>query len=654
MMVKLSTILDQIDGGTMLLPEFQRGYVWNRDQVRGLMRSLYRGYPVGALLVWETETNPGAVRGVPEVGGGTKQLLLDGQQRVTSLYGVTRGRPPAFFQGDAKAFTGLYFNVKDEVFEFYAPAKMKGDPLWIDVTGLFKAGLAPHIEALNADDAYKPHFADYLSRLTKLADLNNRQFHTERITGSRMTINEVVDVFNRVNSGGTKLSKGDLALAKICADWPEARQVLRGHLASWHKGGYSFGLDWLLRNTTAVATGKSQFSSLEPVTPAEFERAVKETAKYVGTFLDAVGARLGLDHDRVFMGRYAVPVVSKLLHGQGGSFTDSAQKDRVLFWYVQSAIWGRFAGSTESVLAQDYEALESGGVEGLIRQLERWRGGNLTVAPHDFQGLGLGSRFYPLLYLLTRVTSAKDLGTGNALKTQLLGHNTSLQVHHLFPKALLYQAMEHGYTRSEVNSVANFCFLTQDTNLRIGMRSPEQYLAEAEKANPGVLASQWIPDDPSLWKIDRYRDFLAARRILLAEAANSFLAELRGGAAELVEALEPLGLVRDEDQDREEMLTTCFAELQDLGCAEPKRDVDIFDPVDGALLCVAEAAWPWGLQVGKGEPIILELDPEEGNLERLAELGYHAFTSTGSLLTEVRRRNDVEAGELEDVEVLAG
>ena len=67
-MAKLSTILDQIDAGSMLLPEFQRGYVWNRDQVRGLMRSLYHGYPVGALLVWETEGNGQAVRGGTDDG----------------------------------------------------------------------------------------------------------------------------------------------------------------------------------------------------------------------------------------------------------------------------------------------------------------------------------------------------------------------------------------------------------------------------------------------------------------------------------------------------------------------------------------------------------------------------------------------------------
>ena len=105
-MTKLGAILDQIDTGTMLLPEFQRGYVWNRDQVRGLMRSLYRGYPVGALLVWEAEAEAASVRGF-NPAAGVKQLLLDGQQRVTSLYGIVRGRPPEFFEGDLGAFTSL-------------------------------------------------------------------------------------------------------------------------------------------------------------------------------------------------------------------------------------------------------------------------------------------------------------------------------------------------------------------------------------------------------------------------------------------------------------------------------------------------------------------------------------------------------------------
>ena len=95
-MAKLGAILDQIDAGTMLLPEFQRGYVWNRDQVRGLMRSLYLGYPVGSLLVWETEVDPEAVRGVTanvsvSVPHVVAVLLIEGV--VTNFF---EGRTPKY------------------------------------------------------------------------------------------------------------------------------------------------------------------------------------------------------------------------------------------------------------------------------------------------------------------------------------------------------------------------------------------------------------------------------------------------------------------------------------------------------------------------------------------------------------------------------
>ena len=97
--MKISTILDHIDSGHMALPEFQRGYVWNRDQVRGLFDSLYRRHPVGGLLVWATEAQTAAHRGDGALAAGVVKLLLDGQQRMTSLYGVVRGRAPKFFDG---------------------------------------------------------------------------------------------------------------------------------------------------------------------------------------------------------------------------------------------------------------------------------------------------------------------------------------------------------------------------------------------------------------------------------------------------------------------------------------------------------------------------------------------------------------------------
>ena len=104
--MKISTILDHIDSGHMALPEFQRGYVWNRDQVRGLFDSLYRRHPIGGLLVWATESRTAAHRGDGPLAAGVVKLLLDGQQRITSLYGVVRGKSPKFLTATRRPSQG--------------------------------------------------------------------------------------------------------------------------------------------------------------------------------------------------------------------------------------------------------------------------------------------------------------------------------------------------------------------------------------------------------------------------------------------------------------------------------------------------------------------------------------------------------------------
>src|SRR5258705_5437721 len=121
--------------------------------------------------------------------------------------------------------------------------------------------------------------------------------------------------------------------------------------------------------------------------------------------------------------------------------------------------------------------------------------------------------------MLTRAGRAQDWGTGIELSAHLLGHLSRLQVHHVFPKAMLYK---HGYKKSEVNAIANFTFLTQETNLRVSDRDPAVYLEEFVARFPGAVESHWIPTDRTLWRVGNYPAFLTARPQLLAKAANQF------------------------------------------------------------------------------------------------------------------------------------
>jgi len=634
--MKLSNIIDLVDSGDIALPEFQRGYVWNRDQVRSLMQSLYRGYPVGSLLTWHTKLDPDHMRGAGSSADGYVKLLLDGQQRVTSLYGIMRGRPPGFFDGNAATFTGLYFHIDDEVFEFYSPSKMDGDPRWIDVTALMQQGLGPFLPALASMDGLTvDQTTTYVNRLNAITQIAAVDFHVDEVTGEDKTIDVVVDIFNRVNSGGTKLSKGDLALARICAAWPEARDEMKDALAGWQQAGFTFKLDWLLRVTNGVATGEALFSALAGVPVAQFRDSLRESVGLVGTLLDSVAARLGLDHDRVLAGRYAFPVMARYLHQQGGRFPSQRDKDRLLYWYVHAFLWGRFVGSSETVLNQDLKAMDAGGVDGLIEQLERSRGG-LTVRASDFLGYGVGARFYPLLYLLTRVHEARDFCTNQPLKAYLLGRNSSLEMHHIFPKAQLYR---HGYPRAQVNAVANFCFLTKGCNITISAADPAAYFRQVEDRCPGALASQWIPMDESLWSLDRYPEFLAARRELLAAAANRFLDGLRTGALETA-ALQGSRTVQVDVETDAALaeVDALISWLRGEGFALPDRDLEIVDPQTKETIAVAEAAWMDGLQEGLGEPVVLDLELDEDVDARLAALGIRAFPTPASLREFVERR----------------
>ena len=115
---------------------------------------------------------------------------------------------------------------------------------------------------LSAQQALAAKVGEYVGRLSRLLGVTDVDLHVEEVTGADKTLDVVVDIFNQVNSGGTKLSKGDLALAKICADWPEAHDTMKAKLKEWAKADYHFNLDWLLRSVNTTLTGEAKFQFL--------------------------------------------------------------------------------------------------------------------------------------------------------------------------------------------------------------------------------------------------------------------------------------------------------------------------------------------------------------------------------------------------------
>lgn len=243
--------------------------------------------------------------------------------------------------------------------------------------------------------------------------------------------------------------------------------------------------------------------------------------------------------------------------------------------------------------------------------------------------------------MLTRVWKAKDWDNGVELSSFLLGNLSSLQMHHIFPKKLLY---EYGYPRSEVNAIANFTFLTQETNLRVSTRDPAEYLEEFVAKTPGTVESHWIPMDRNLWKVENYPSFLAARRELLAKAANDFLNSLLAGAVpevpvttsilERVEASIPDGV---EGEEEERLLKETNEWVTQQGLPEGEYMYELSDPVTGVPLAVLDLAWPNGLQEGYSQPVALLIDEVREVEEIVNRAGYLYFTDLDAFRAYVLR-----------------
>ena len=655
--MKVDAILTNVKLGKIALPRFQRGYVWKRRQVREFFDSLYRKHPVGGLLTWLTTDDDGA----------TTELLLDGQQRVTSLYGVIKGRAPAFFSGDDRAFGKLQFHVGRERFEFFQPIKMKDDPFWFDVTEVMKAGdgglpgLLERKLGAPGDQIDATRYIEINFRLLRLLSVTDRDLHIEQITDEGKDIDTVVDIFNRLNSAGTTLSSGDLALARIAAKWPDVRRDMGRQVEKWRQHGFHFTLDWLLRCVNAVAKGEAAFQHLHDTPGEEVKDGLQRTVRHVDTVLNQISLRLGLDHNRVLFGRFSIPIMIRHLAVRPSGMMSTDEWSRLLYWFLQAGIRGRFSGTTETKIKQDLGVVDgtADGIERLLADIgTKW--GRRRVTASDFDAWSLGARLYPALYWLTRVGGAKNFCDGTDLKAGLLGKGAQLEVHHLFPKAVLYDAE---YTKPQVNALANFCFLGAACNKWIGAACPaepskfvrgrhdsdrrriglEGYFGFVEERNPGVLESQWIPMDKELWRVENYPAFLDARRDLLADAANGHLTALYAAHAESMEPVHgprpiPVSVpapshISSEDEDRilEELQAWMFVR----GLPPGQFRYELRDDATQQAEAIVDLAWPTGLPEARGRPVALLLNESAETYRTVNQAGFDCYTTVESIKQHV-------------------
>ena len=523
----IQNLLDQIGRDEILLPEFQRGYVWTKDQVRGLVRSLYRKHPTGHLLVWRTY-KPSLVRGEAAAGDGHSLMLLDGQQRLTTLYVLFRGEPPRFYEGE-ELFFDLYFNVQTEEFRFRQKKLMANNPAWISVHEFLSESLDGLLERLPALDAERRTvLQDNLARLSRLNQIRDYSYTVDQVTGDDFGVDEVVEIFNRVNRAGTPLTKADLALAHVCSIWPEARAEMRAFRAEMEGQGFGVDFDFLVRCLAAVATSSVLLEGSFVKTPAP-------DLQQAWTGMQAAFRHLAgvLRHDAFIDGLDDLPThnvlvpVTVYLARHGGQFPTDAVKQRFIRWLYLAGLWARYSGATETKLQQDVAMVTGRGVDPtheLEEALLRERGRTVLEAA-DLAGARIDSAVGRFSHVLARANEARDWFTGIRLYDRSVGRRNGAFRHYVFSRKVLRKAGFDGRANSKlINELANRAALAQKPDKARVSVPPGEYLPEVEDSQPGALQTQSIPMDRDLWDPERYEDFLAARRRLLAQAMNDFIA----------------------------------------------------------------------------------------------------------------------------------
>ncbi|RFC31922.1 MAG: hypothetical protein DID91_2727703877 [Candidatus Nitrotoga sp. MKT] len=556
-------LVGMIERGELRLPEMQRRYVWRSTRVRDLLDSLYRDYPSGAILLWEADEAVPLQEFAIEQQKNPYQstrLLLDGQQRLTSLSAVIRGEQ-VNVRGRQRPIE-LLFNLEhpdqltvvtevdedggdgeddeeltdeeadssedelqkrfDRMTFVVATRKLEQLPQWVKVTEVFKTDSdAQFLKRAGITSFEDLRYEKYSQRLAKLRGVRKYVYRMD-VLERRLSYDEVTEIFVRVNSLGAKLRSSDLALAQITAKWRGALKIFQAFQSQCIKAGFDLDLGLYLKNMVAFGTGQSRFLTVGKLSIETLQQAWKDSVPGMEFAINFLRNNAGINGPALLSSPFLLVALGYYGHKRNYQIAEDESR-RLRYWVLAANAKGRYSrGSSETLLDQDLAILRAGGgAEELIDRL-RSQVGRLDISAGELEGRNQRSALFKTMFLAFRADGAKDWRSNLAIALDHEGAHHRLQFHHIFPKAVLKSA----YTSRESDDIANLCFISGKTNRQISDKEPSQYLPPMiEKAGKAAFEKQCIPTAQVLLGVASYKDFLRNRRELIVKRLNDFLSE---------------------------------------------------------------------------------------------------------------------------------
>lgn len=582
----VDNIISWINSGEIAIPEMQRPFVWDSTKVRDLIDSLYKGYPIGYIIIWK---NPDVKLkdGTLSIG---KKIVIDGQQRITALTAAITGRE-VINQEYKKIPIKISFNPIEEVFEVYNPAIGKNSKMIDDIAPIFKPGFDSFTFSIDYAEKNNVKAADVNRTITKLQDFKNNNIGIIELDAS-LDIETVTDIFIRINSKGTVLSQADFAMSKISSNeryggdiirktidyfchllkrpmdiemikendkdfsnldefnklkWISTSneeiytplytdvlrvaftsQFLRGRLAELVSllSGRNFENRGFEDSIAEEAYGKLKSGVLEVINKTNFERFIM-IIKSTGIIDKSL-----IRSDNALNFAYALYIILRRKKYHPDYIETVVRK-----WLVLSLLTGRYSGSPESMFDYDIKRFDRLEPMEYLKSVEI---GELSdaywehILPARLNTSVASSPFFKI-FLMSQVKEGNKGFLSKHITVQALIEDRG-DIHHLFPKKYL---QKNGLNiRGEYNQIANYVYTQSEINIKIRDAAPNEYMQDVleqidnNKANIGGIVTMedlketfkenCIPNEFINFTIDNYKEFLQKRRILMSQKIKEY------------------------------------------------------------------------------------------------------------------------------------
>ncbi len=562
----LKKLVEDIDIGEIGLPDIQRPFVWSSSKVRDLFDSMYRGYPIGYFLFWENGF-PGEHK---VIGTGQKQkaprlLIVDGQQRLASLYTVTKA-VPIVSKDFRHARIRIAFNPIEERFEVTNPVIEK-DVEWIsDISEIWKPEMSSYtfinkfLNRLGANreiaDEKRTKIANSITRLEKLLDYPL----TALEISSSVDEDRVAEIFVRINSKGTPLNQADFILTLMSVFWDDGRKQLEEFCRQAKKppvdnrpSPYNHYLtpspDQLLRPSVALGFRRARlehvYSLLRGKDLQTRQFSVEQREKQFNILREAQDCVLNLQnwHDFFKVLKRAGYQSGKLISSEMAIVYTYAMwligkmdycvdpyylREVMARWFFMVALKGRYTGSPESRMEQDLALLQAiDTAEGFVKVLDQQINAIFTrdywevTLPNELETAAARSTgqfaFYAALCLLDANVLYSKMKVSELLDPTIKSKKKALERHHLFPRRYLQKIGTS--VKHLINQTANYALVEWSDNIAISDKAPKDYVPQIEAKFTGEELQKMytLHALPERWYEMEYTTFLNERRKLMAD-----------------------------------------------------------------------------------------------------------------------------------------